>query len=342
MAELLYYPGFEIEDEEWLKFALLYLNKVDTIVPYQADNLLSDQYKFLIRETNLLDKYRPNYDEAGKSTMDVINIISKYLANPIQYFGILGKVNILDFWRERRNQDFELFQNKFSYYFEQFCRENGLSHDTVNGIKIPRQLGLIYMSILAHNIGDRNGISVITDMEEQRQLSKINEQTWRYNKRLKEIKAVRKLIELRLPVDLKQIPIKDIIRLRNQESYQRKLKAFHAAVSEFSSLPNKKLTEHSYYEIESHIKYTKEDLKADIINFSMTTSAAILGVSIVLSDNGSGIEFSKEVLGIETAIGGALPIYRKLGSDRRLAARYLTDLKVLGRNSRWRNVSRLF
>ena len=37
MEELIYYPGFEVSNEDWLKFALLYLDKLNPIIPESGE-----------------------------------------------------------------------------------------------------------------------------------------------------------------------------------------------------------------------------------------------------------------------------------------------------------------
>lgn len=330
MNKIIYYPGFQINDEEWLKFALLYLNDVNTIVPPEADNYLSDTHQFLLQETDLLYPYRPTYEDITKSTEDAIWSISRELENPVRIFGVLGELNIVDFWRQRQNQNYELFKSKFSYGFEEFCQRWGFAHSSENGIKIPYQLGVTYMAVLAHNIGDYNDMSVITDLKEERQLRKINEKTWRYNKKFEEIKAIQKLISLEVPNGLESIPLKKIVELRNKDSFQKKLKQFQLAVSELSNISNENLTEQTIYQIKQHILSSKEELRSDIIQLGASLSATILGVQIALSDGGGNSELIKEFLGAG-ALASVPMIYGKVKRNwnKGLATRYLTDIKKL-------------
>ena len=85
MESLLYYPGFEVENINWLKFALLYLNKLRPIIPPDGDKYLSDNFKFINDETDLIDKYRPNYEEGFNATLDAIDVIDKILSHPDRY-----------------------------------------------------------------------------------------------------------------------------------------------------------------------------------------------------------------------------------------------------------------
>ncbi|AZU61674.1 hypothetical protein [Neobacillus mesonae] len=334
MTDFLYYPGFEIEDDEWLKFALLYMRKVHTIVPYEADYYLSTKHKNLKDSTNLLESYRPSYEEGEKSTYDAIDIIQSLINKPNRNLDILGEVNILDFWRQGQNQDTELFNTKFSPEFVRFCNEYGLCHETYNGIKIPKQLALIYMSVFAHNIGDHRGMSVITDTKEQRRISKINNKAWKYNPGFEDLKAMKKIMKLEIPVNLKEIPLEAIIKLRNKESFQTKLNAFHLSLGTFTSTPGMKLTESNCKEIVGNLNGSILDLVSDITGFTTSTAVTALGVALVFSNDGSNFELAKEILGFGVTASGAFQVYEKFYNVRNkyLAARYITDLRKLGKN----------
>ena len=333
LNELLYYPGFEINDERWLKFALLYLEDINTIIPSEADEYISGQYQLIERETNLLKRYRPTFDEAEKSSNDVIRLLQKYLNNPNRYFGILGKINVVDFWRERNNQDFELFASKFSYYLDEYCMDNGFGHRTNNGIMIPNQLGLIYMSILAHNIGTQKNISVITDIEEERTLSALNQDTWSYNRKFNEIKSVMKLIELNLPVNIDIISIEEIINFRNEDKYQKRLKAFRLAVTDLNNLKNGGLNESNYCEIIKHIEETKSGLFNDLLELSTTLTQVGLGVFLAINNDSSSLEVIKEIAGASLIFSGAYNLGKNMRTPYRQADKYITDI----RNFRARN-----
>ena len=36
MRSMIYYPGFEVQKDEWLKFALLYFEELRPIIPYMS------------------------------------------------------------------------------------------------------------------------------------------------------------------------------------------------------------------------------------------------------------------------------------------------------------------
>ena len=65
MKDMIYYPGFETRDENWLKFALLYFDTLRPIIPYtiySEKRYLSDTFQYVMGETDLIKPYRPEYE----------------------------------------------------------------------------------------------------------------------------------------------------------------------------------------------------------------------------------------------------------------------------------------
>lgn len=61
MKKFIYYPNLEPPNTEWLKFSILYLEKFESIVPYSRQHLISDDYRKLLNETDLVEMYSPEY-----------------------------------------------------------------------------------------------------------------------------------------------------------------------------------------------------------------------------------------------------------------------------------------
>src|SRR6185295_2420058 len=99
MDKLIYYPGFEIADVEWAKFALLYLDTLSPIIPIAGENHLSDTFHRLRDETDLLDVHRPSFREGYPATLDALDQVEKILTNPVRYEPIFGRRNIISDWR---------------------------------------------------------------------------------------------------------------------------------------------------------------------------------------------------------------------------------------------------
>ena len=83
MRSLIYFPGFEPSNVNWLKFALLYLDKVEPIVPESADIQLTDTFCDLRMHTDLIELYRPAYEEGDRATADAIEQVERICASTV-------------------------------------------------------------------------------------------------------------------------------------------------------------------------------------------------------------------------------------------------------------------
>lgn len=88
MKDLVYFPYFEPVNEEWLKFSLLYLNEFQPIIPHSRESEVSDNYKRIMSETDLIKPYFPEYilgENAGRRTIEELE---KILTNPDRYMSL--------------------------------------------------------------------------------------------------------------------------------------------------------------------------------------------------------------------------------------------------------------
>lgn len=60
MKSIIYYPGFEVQNEKWLKFALLYFEELRPIIPdmlISENRYLSQTAIKIMQDTNLIRPY---------------------------------------------------------------------------------------------------------------------------------------------------------------------------------------------------------------------------------------------------------------------------------------------
>ena len=110
MNDLIYYPTFEIADPNWLKFALLYIDKLHPIIPESGDDRLTDFTKNLMYETDLIVPHRPNIDEGWNATSDAIEYVERILRRPGFYGKFFGHPDLLVKWKSPRSQKFVLYE----------------------------------------------------------------------------------------------------------------------------------------------------------------------------------------------------------------------------------------
>jgi len=337
LENLIYYPSFIIEDEEWLRFALLYMGSVTTIVPEDADAHLSEVHQIILNETNLLTSYRPEYREMEKATRDVLSRLDKRINNPInRYRGITkGYDRPTDFeiWSTVANQNFELYRSKFSYELEIFCKEHNFSRNTDKGVLISDDIGKEYMSLLAKEIANDKNLHVITDLNDHRSRNTILESPPTMKRRMEEFNAINGFMKMNIPNGLKEIPLNEIIQLRNSSSYQKKLFEFQLAVDRLINNHDYQITERTMYDIHYNIQESKNGLIGELSSFGTALIGTTIGISCSLNDS-LPLEVFREVLGTGTVFSSFMPLYKRYGNrrERRLAASFVTDLKQLNRN----------
>lgn len=233
MQKLIYYPNFESTNLNWLKFALLYVDKLQPIIPPEGDRARSDLYRHLMDSTDLIDVHRPRYEESYNSTLDAIQVVETIMRAPIRYDWKFRHHNIVSIWQNPDKQEYKLYEQKFSYDWEAFCIENGFAQRTDGGVLISEALGNLYMTILANTIAEAKNISPITDKANIDSLSV-------FAKRkapviTEKAEFAQSVISLKLPAGLSNIHIDDIINLRNSKNFRDSLKAFHSELESFQT-----------------------------------------------------------------------------------------------------------
>src|SRR5436309_2975293 len=154
VREVIYYPGFEVANRDWLKFALLYLDKLDPIIPFTGDPYLSEQFRRLVSETDLISIHRPDAAEGRSATLDALDSVERVLRNPGRYKPVFGTADITQKWKDPRKQTATLFREKFTDAWESFCVARKLGRRTDDGLLIAADVALLYMTLLAQIIAD--------------------------------------------------------------------------------------------------------------------------------------------------------------------------------------------
>lgn len=302
MNPLLYYPFFEVKDQEWLKFALLYLKDIKIIMPKEGEQRLTNEFWEIYNSTDLFSFHRPQPNEGYQSSLDTIESIEPILVRPELYskrFNIhSGTETIVGKWRNRENQSFEIYHGKYSEEFLDYCMNNNFAVNSENGMLLPMELALIYMSFLANVIGAKTERSPITDVERYDYL--INEMAKPSNTEEKLILA-KNIINVKIPKNINKIGVEEILKLRSSNGFITNLNAFHIALDSFHSrVEEGKLTSEFLSEYEDPFM----GLTAEVKSLSLDLTNYGIGTFMVLSDN--LVEIPNI---IKTAVVGGLALY---------------------------------
>lgn len=231
MRDMIYFPGFEVKNENWLKFALLYFDTLRPIIPYTVyseERYLSDTFQRVMGETDLIEPYRPEYEEGSCASILACEEFEKFLSHPEIYgayfCGSKSGAHIKK-WKNRNYQDCTLFSGKYSQIFFDFCTKNKIATPCQEGIHISNDLAFVYMSLLADVISKRHEYEMITDVQKYSRYL-INRDLTVSKENQNRITAAQNNIEFSLPTELNHIPLERFVQLRNDRSFNATRKAY--------------------------------------------------------------------------------------------------------------------
>ncbi|MBA7546428.1 hypothetical protein ES705_38819 [subsurface metagenome] len=327
MEEVIYYPGFEVQSEEWLKFALLYIDHLKPIIPESGDRYLSHLSKRLREETDLIAPHRPEYTEGCSATLDAITLVERMLRSPRRYRDTLGEGDFVAAWKTPENQVFTLFEEKFSNEWEHFCLFNRLGRSSPDGLRVARSLGLVYMSFLAQVISEIREMPTLTDHPRMDQISILTRKVHPHlRKRLRIAKGV---LDLKVPQNLAGISIDKIISLRNEPDFKARLHAFHRELNTWITDVEEGRAEGNLFETRGSIS---SDFSDNLVKLGAEITTFGLGIWLLLSDPATTVAYVKEIsAGTALTIGSVIAIRNgwKHSKTRRYTRKYLADLRTL-------------
>lgn len=335
MKELIYYPGFEVQSIEWLKFALLYIERLNPIVPSSGQPFLSEFHRRIMDETDLIQIHRPNAVEGSAATLDALDCVERILRLPDVYSPYLGK-DIVTRWINRDRQDFVIFEEKYTHEWEQYCIENQLGVKTNQGVAVNWQLGFLYMTLLAQVIGDLRGISPITDYPRLNNIQLALRKT--DDDAQQKVELAQAAINLTLPANLSTIDISEIITLRNNSQFKQSLMAFH---KELDSFLNKIEKERSPVVFISSLGNAWHDLSEQIAMVSVDTVPLAIGLWFVVQTPVSDVEriSINAAAGLSLLVKSSMSIRKawKHTSNKRQARKYLANIRHIRRAPSYRS-----
>lgn len=328
MKELIYYPSFEVRNQEWLKFALLYIENLDPIIPESGDVHLSDEYKKIVNETDLIQKHRPDYTEGDNASLDAIDQIERILRHPEAFVSIFNDNDFLEKWKNPNRHQYTLFREKYTDYWKSFCIENNIGSRSNYGLLVNRDVANIYMTILAQCVADSRGVSPITDI---RFLDRFSIFTRKVNQNNNQtINAAQGVINLKLPRNIRNISIDKIVKLRNQNNFKQHQRAFHNELEAF--LRNAENFDENI-NFENSLGNIWNDFSDELVQIGSGTIAFGLGVWLLFQSGGTGMlpAWEKIAGGGALTVGSVITIRNtwKNTQTRRMARRYLADVQDL-------------
>jgi hypothetical protein len=213
MENLVYFPTFEPPTPNWLKFALLYVDNFNPIIPDSGRMQLSTDYQRVINETDLIEPYRPSYDQGDRASIKAIEFIDKVSSSPYRFTNLFNRANIIRTISNPQNRLFKIFGEKFSMSWEDYCLQNNYGERTNGGILVTEELAFIFMTFLAEEIAFEEGKSIITDNNTFDNFLNYRRTIPRpiFDKQ----NFAQGVLSLTVPRNISTIPIVNLIRFRN-------------------------------------------------------------------------------------------------------------------------------
>jgi len=326
MKKLLYYPNLEPPNTEWLKFSILYLEKFESIVPYNRQHLISDDYRKLTQETDLVSLYAPEYNQGERASIKAIEETEKILTNPYGRSSLFNSINIQRKWQDKNNWNYLIYSEKFSHQWGEYCVNNNLGRLTNDGLEIPKELAFLFMTYLAQEIShERNG-SIITDNVEFDNFSNFSRvQSPQLRQRNKFMKGI---INLLVPANISEISIDELIKFRTEN--RERIKAFNRQVDIMEDSISNGVTEREF--VESFTDIYSELTREIVLMGIGIASIPFATYMIINNQNALSAEYSKEILGaLGIGIGGTYAVKQALknSKDKRMNKRYFANLERL-------------
>lgn len=231
-----------------------------------------------MNETSLIRPYCPDYDEGCCASVIACEEFDKYFQNPERYsYLFTGKhhINMMDKWTNPCNQTCNLYNGKFSTEFYDYCIQNGIATPFSNGIKISKDLAFVYMSFLADVISKNLEYEMFTDIRRYNAILLKNDQRL-MNEQCFQYKIAQTQIEFSVPVDINNIPLDDIIRLRSNRDFDNYRKAYVREIQQY--LKVRDIDPNATFD--DRLKIRKELWRILELSFGAVTSLYLTSTSI--------------------------------------------------------------
>lgn len=320
MNELIYFPYFEPENEDWLKFSLLSLDEFRPIIPKGKESKVSDTFKLIQDKTDLINPYTNLYEVGYQATKNTQKEISEIHNNYKVYKLSYDFRSFEDVFQNKLKMNYLIYNDKFHYDFIEFCKKRNLAIEVDEGLIVSPELGNIFMKNLAKQICNNSykESSLITDNKKFHKYLNLNEDI-KENK-LKEFSYIQSRIKLAIP-DIRMISYTDLIKFR--KSLEGERQAFNGIINEVNF---KNLTD------EKFIKELNKIKKAQIVGYS-ALGLSLLMVPFTIQSCIESQSFGKNeistLLSTAAAVTGIDFGIKQISQEKIAAQKYFVNLKKL-------------
>lgn len=232
MKTYIYYPGMEVRDELWLKFALLYLERLAFVFTVSEKSGLTALQQTLEQETDLLAE-RPDAAFFAAITPQLESQLSGLLAPDFVRHKVFGNKALIERWRQPANHDCFCPEQAGLERLHGFCLTHGFATRDQGGISMARRFANLLSMRLAREWALANDGALITDHDYLDRLLHLLES--RYHNRGGQ-DCFHLEIPLQVPTHLSEIPFAELIALRARSGFRQQLAEFHLALDKLLAM----------------------------------------------------------------------------------------------------------
>lgn len=226
MKTYIYYPGMEVRDELWLKFALIYLERLAFVFTVSEKSGLTALLDTLRQQSDLLTK-PPEPAFFAAITPQVESQIAGLVAPDFVRHKVFGNKELITRWRQRANHDCFCPAQPGLERLHGFCLSQGFATQDEGGIRMARRFANLLSMRLAREWALANEGALITDHDYLDRLLHLLES--RYHNRGGQ-DCFHLEIPLQVPTHLAEISFAELIALRGRSGFRQQLAAFHQAL----------------------------------------------------------------------------------------------------------------
>jgi hypothetical protein len=227
MKTFIYYPGMEVRDELWLKFALLWLERLAFVFTLSEQSRLPPLLDLLTQQSNLL-AHSPSAADFDAITPRLTEQLGTLLAPSFVRHRVFGNKALIDRWQQGANHDCFCPAQAGLTHLHQYCLGHGLASQDEGGIRMARRLANLLSMYLAREWALTHDGILITDHDYLDRLLHLAES--RYQPQGGQ-ECFHLEIGLRLPAHLGTLPFDTLLAKRRHPDFTLALTGFHEALA---------------------------------------------------------------------------------------------------------------
>lgn len=324
MEPLIYYPTFEPPTDAWLKFSLLYFENFRPIIPNSRAGLVSDNYRRIIDSTDLINPHNPGPDVGYRASLKAIEEVDKIFDNRYGRSLLFNNVNLIRKWQNSENWHFNVYEEKFSYDWAEYCVRNNIGRRTDNGLSLPEELAFLFMTYLAKEIAFEQSAAIITDNNRYDNFTNHSRSTTPSLNR--QTRFAKGIINLLIPQNLAEIPFETLIEFR--QNNRANLKAFNSELQNIQEKIGQGYSEQDF--INNYNNIYSEFSRQVVLTGIGLASIPFAAYMLIQNPIATTPEYVKEILGaLGVIVGGGYAMNSGLRDNQtgRYCKKYMTNLQ---------------